>query len=124
MDIKTLALYFGCECKVLVKYQGPAAWVSAKLIGIVDNVITLLPRDIYGNDWIEPLSIESLDTIKLLLRPIDSMTQEEKHWWNAMKQRKGYMYRVHAENSMWLIEKRFDVFGLIYKGEALDATKQ
>lgn len=62
--------------------------------------------------------------IKLRLRPLSDMTDEEKREYNVRKQRKGYMYKTHAENTMWLTGLGFDVFHLIESGLAVDKTKE
>lgn len=63
------------------------------------------------------------DKFKLRLRPMDSMTEDEKTEWNQRKQRKGFMFQVHAENTLWLIQNGFDVFRLLESNQAIDKTK-
>ena len=57
---------------------------------------------------------------KPLLRRLENMTEEEKSEYNKRKQRKGYMAQVHADNTLWLLSKSFDLFHLIPAGLAID----
>lgn len=63
--------------------------------------------------------------IKLYLRPISSMTEEEKmHFWCLNHNpNTGVDFMTHAPELIhWLIENHFDYMGLIEKGLALDLT--
>lgn len=53
-----------------------------------------------------------INEFQLILRPLSSMTEEEKTEYNHRKQRKGYMAQVHADNTLWLLSKGFDIFSL------------
>jgi hypothetical protein len=64
-----------------------------------------------------------LKEIQFIMRSIDDMTEEERKEYNHRKQRKGYMPEIHADNTFWLISRKFDVFGLIDVGIAIDKTK-
>ncbi len=110
-----LHLYLGCECKYRTTAIENAQWEW----GIVD-VRTL--HCVYTGLW----------EIKLILRPISDMTEEEvavliefektndlipcPHF-NNIHQTK------HGEQLRLLLAKGFDLFGLIEAGLAIDKTK-
>ena len=66
------------------------------------------------------LSVETMEC-RPILRRLKSMSEEEKTEYNKMKQRKGYMAQIHAENTLWLLSKHFDLFGLIESGQAISS---
>lgn len=68
--------------------------------------------------------------IKPILRPLSDMTNDE---WNEMgrKLRTGAnirtardLWKMNAEETVYLLSKHFDLFGLIDAGLAIDSTKQ
>jgi hypothetical protein len=60
--------------------------------------------------------------VKLILRPLSdkNMSTDELREWCKRRQRKGWMPGVHADNTAWLLSKRFDLFDLIPAGLAID----
>lgn len=64
-----------------------------------------------------------IDQATLILRPLSGMTEEEEREYHIRKRRNGYMYEIHADNTIWLLSKEFDLFGLheaglcLYKNE-------
>jgi hypothetical protein len=99
-DIKDyLHLYLGCEC-----------------LGNNGKPYTLKPSH-FPSNW-----KEGINGHKPILRPLSDMTEEEKKDYNNRKQRKGHMAQVHAYNTLWLLSKHFDLFGLITDGLAIDKT--
>lgn len=120
LDSKTLALYLGCECAVytdgIIKSSYNATLTSVSIYGFVtlrkvnrDNVLS-----------------KSFNEIKLLLRPLSSISEDENIEIQSMA--------AFDENIRWLkftgnvakylISKQFDLFNLIEQGLALDITKQ
>lgn len=99
-----LAFYLGCEVER----------ISDKTIHKLNGVVS---EDIFLHDstW-EYCPAE----IKPLLRKLSSMKEEEKHEWNQRKQRKGFMAEIHADNTIWLCSKHFDLFNLIENNLAID----
>lgn len=66
--------------------------------------------------------IDAGTKVRPILRRMNDMSEDERVEWNRRKQRKGYMYNIHADNTHWLISKGFDVFHLIPAGLAIDAA--
>lgn len=125
MEAKTLALYLGCETNLgtLITVKLDEAITSSKLGGYVN--------------------VTDFSQLKLLLRPLSSMTEEEALEWNEkfryfaegsteqyVRDRLYLIIQTVNENRgsnpdkvIWLLSKGFDLFGLIEKGEAIDSTK-
>lgn len=109
MDAKTLALYLGCETNV------------GKLVGITERNCLI--------EFRSQARIVRLDfsEIKLLLRPLSSMTEEESKTYRELHDKlfeDGCLNgEAWAQLTVHLLSKGFDLFGLIEKGDALDATK-
>lgn len=66
------------------------------------------------------------DDIKIFLRPLSDMTDEEKEteiianpWHTTHRQKQAYR---EAERTLYLLSKHFDLFGLIDAGLAIDKT--
>lgn len=131
MDSKTLALYLGCY-----------AMHGDKRIHVCGiNVNSGYIQNIMCQETI-PIS-----EIKLILRPLSSMTEEEKEQIAKLMSPKATKWLVEilvldairvetwgdgmhsiAENYwpdlfLYLLSKHFDLFGLIEKQEAIDSTK-
>jgi hypothetical protein len=127
-----LHLYIGCEGESLISYgfgEDADKWVYCTLIGINSrrNVVIVKCRDIYGNEWEDFREIPFI-RFRLKLRPLESMTEEERlkfaelkdiHW-------EGKLLTVQSMGALthYLLSKHFDIFGLIKDNLALDATKQ
>lgn len=144
MEAKTLALYLGCDAEALVHYSGkPSQWVNCIIVGVNGSNAIVKHRDIYDVPWLH--NSERQD-VKLHLRPLSSMTEEEKNEIGKMLHPKcdthevntfmdalqvksyGDGTRVLTDNYtpkifLHLLSRGFDLFGLIEKGEAIDATK-
>lgn len=111
--------YLGCEChnwkfnaKFTLKglrYWNSEMWCTG-----------------YNNEDLKWLPVKST---KLLLRPMLSMTPDERHEWHSlMKQGTDGVHQViirveTAESLKYLLDNCFDVFGLIHEGVALDKTR-
>ena len=82
---------------------------------IVDaGSVTYIDAQLEADDIREFMDPESGVTIKPYLRPMSSMTEEEK---------KEYEFKSFAEMLDWLLEHHFDFRGLIDKGSALEAPE-
>lgn len=112
-------LYLGAD--VIIKHA-TGIEETGKLVGVTASEV---------EPW-ETLAIINLGTfqefyveeVKLVLRPLSDMTEEEKKEYNHRKQLKGYMPEVHADNTLWLLSKSFDLFGLIHAGLAVSKTER
>lgn len=96
------------------------------LIGINDRFVYTLRKDEKDKHSIcEPLSV--LD-YKPFLRPMSSMTEEEKKKYGLLCFDVSYYERYTPKCSYelikWLLERHFDFMGLIAKGLALEAPKE
>lgn len=65
-----------------------------------------------------------LETVKPYLRPMSSMTEEEKSWFNKVVYDSMNIDNISASVYVadWLYSKHLDVHGLIPKGLALEVT--
>ena len=80
-------------------------------------------------DWVELQSVITpfkFDEIKPYLRPMSSMTAEEKNEWQYL-----YLPIPHENEATetqrridWLLEHHFDFCGLIEKGLAIEVTEE
>lgn len=123
MEAKTLALYLGCQVRFMQNDK-------LTLVGIDEDselpVICLLEG--------KHRRVFSIDEIKLLLRPLSSMTEEEAEeiWYMAEPKhvltttRTGNItvqVALSSERTRWLLSKGFDLFGLIESGDAINSNK-
>lgn len=118
-----LAMYLGCRMETPYRYYPDPKGPSVRKQGVfmcIDLVIQKAEIWLDGDEK-ENLTGYDYKDVKPILRRLSSMTTEESHWWNARKQRKGFMAQVHADNTLWLCSKSFDLFGLIDAGLAIDA---
>ena len=64
-----------------------------------------------------------IESIKPYLRPMSSMTEEEETEYDILCN-----YNNNEQNAIilldWLLKKRFDIFGLIPKGLAIEVTEE
>jgi len=116
-----LYLYFGCEAEVLGKSNG-------RLVGLNQDIAICWHPD-YGAG--STLAIN----IKLLLRPLSDMTEEEKKEisfdaYKVMRKEQnptanGTERAVTwaAKQTAYLLKQGFDLFNLIPEGLAIDKTK-
>lgn len=118
-----LHLYLGCD----VKHDNGDI---LKLHGIVGREVHLVDSDYYD--------ISSIDHITPILRPLDSMTEEEAdficdtYYFGSIDfdvDKKVFSSNIAKRLShqmpvaVYLLSKSFDLFGLIDSGLAIDATK-
>lgn len=137
-----IALYIGCECKML-HHSG---WVGAKLIGIIDGSPVCQARDANGIDLPHTSVCDSVEGVKLILRPLSSMTEDEA--WELAEIYTGEkityvrigsgqiifnylegtevqencfdILSVSPNSFLYLLSKSFDLFGLIESGLAVE----
>lgn len=125
-DIKDyIHLYLGCEC---IDENGERGWFSGFDVCERDYSITMISMRYQGRD--DDFAVfndnEECDRIKLLLRPLSDITEEEKKEIEAMEQNNtSYptMAYALAPHFVYLLSRGFDIFGLIDAGLALDKTK-
>jgi hypothetical protein len=118
-------LYLGCEVQTSIG-GGVLISVGAHERG-EDCMVSIQNNDeesgFYG-EWTD-YNIEH-HKIKLILRPLSSLTEEEslqadKIHFSAHYSKTPHI-RIVAEYTKFLLDKHFDLFGLIEAGLALDAT--
>lgn len=64
-----------------------------------------------------------LSDIYLLLRPLDSMTEEENNEFKTINRGNWIDMHWYSEGYLWLLSKGFDLFNLIPNGEALNINE-
>lgn len=105
-----LHLYVGCEAQYYGYHQ---QWRG------INNAFTLMGVN------------DEEFTVKLILRPLSDMTEEEKEScemvymrMQEMADEEGHVCdaEMWAETTRWLVSKGFDVFQLIEEGLAIDKT--
>lgn len=123
LDSKLAALYLGAE----VQYCEPEGCNNfAKLVGVRHHddeitMLTLLIADESDGPYYIDLESECVD---LLLRPLSEMTEEEEKELGEIKYDViRFNVAIHAEKTVYLLSKSFDLFGLIDSDLALDITK-
>lgn len=144
MDAKTLALYLGCRVKVLNdKRDGilMGIFISRKITWAPEGrIVKEIPIAIIEHD--EQINNFEIHDVALVLRPLSSMTEEDFIDCKVMSEKlvRGFgdqqklkfkvdgfggftIYKTDAYVTQWLLSKGFDLFGLLEKGEAIDATK-
>ena len=89
---------------------------SKELIGVLDDIISV-GYDI--NDY-EDAPIED---IKPYLRPMSSMTEEEKEDYNSKFEGRDFSWEIYYGSTDWLNAHHFDYRGLIEEGLALEALE-
>lgn len=96
---------------------------DANLIGIVKSKGFI--KDIVYVDVVTDKQTYPIKYIKPYLRPMSSMTEEEKETWRLICSMSGYdMNEVDANAAVdWLNANHFDYRGLIPRGLALPAPK-
>lgn len=108
-------LPYGVVCKISYTFNNETTnWEDVE--STCDDIITKINFDTKEvfSDWLSEYS--SIDDVKPYLRPMSSMTEEEKEeyintfltMWDAVD---------------WLNARHFDYWGLIEKGLALEATE-
>lgn len=120
MDAKILALYFGCDIKVINinRYlKVTRGWYQGRIVKLKSDTFF----DIANHP----------DFFKPLLRPLRSITTEEAKEANielgqillAQIPKEAGLKFFTPRQYLWFLEKRFDLYGLIEKGEAMDLTE-
>lgn len=114
------------DAKDIIKlYLGQYAIHGDKRINVCGlNVNSDKIQNIIGEEYI-PIS-----EIKLLLRPLSSMTEEEMEEFGVLIQHRelcrmdsGWkLFKGTPENFRWLLSKGFDLFNLIQEGHAIDIS--
>jgi len=64
-----------------------------------------------------------IDNCKPYLRPMSSMTEEEKEDYNSKFEGRDFSWEIYYGSTDWLNAHHFDYRGLIEKGLALEAPK-
>lgn len=122
------ALYIGCDVQTKLRVateQGkPMKKLKGKLMEVDLGMQTKLGIHLENEPDKCTYVYLSCEDVKLLLRPLSKLNEEEKSAFNRMKQNKGFMAQVHASNTLWLLSKQIDLFGLIDDGSAIDQTKE
>lgn len=105
-----------CNC-VDLNFSGSVDWTLFK-INLQDYTI-----ETTNNEWNKEFSIEN---IKPYLRPMSSMTEEEKECYEYLcSTDEGYRQPFDSYHLVdWLIKNKFDYRGLIEKGLALEAPDE
>lgn len=62
---------------------------------------------------------KQMDKVKLILRPLSDMTEDERSEAVAMSK----VFKYDAEQMKYLLSKQFDLFGLIEAGYAIKITR-
>lgn len=106
-----LHLYLGCECLLHLEL----GTMSEKLTGVTENEDGETICYFLNSNK----SFRKSDTVKLLLRPLSDMTEEEKKEYGKGKSFINVQYLSPAD-FMYLLLRHFDVFGLIESGLAID----
>lgn len=104
------AMYLGCEVETAAGY------------GNIYSVSADFARVNFG--WQKPMEYLGFDEIKLVLRPLSDMTEEENTHVQAIVDRMGAVHDAAnmAEITAYLTSKHFDLFGLIESGLAVEKT--
>ena len=127
-----MALPYGLICSIYRIDDWGVGWRDEKLTGYFDNGMA------YEFDFGEsPISIDNdISKIKPYLRPMSSMTEEEKKEFDdfcvidefAWKGNSDIGYKnqaiIMSDAINWLLEKHFDFMGLIPKGIAIEVTEE
>jgi len=107
-----LHLYLGC--RFVLKLKQPSKWkYSADIYFGVDAYKAFLAK---SDDHIDPI---------LLLRRLDSMTEEEHQRYHDLGIDTGTCFedmKIDAIRTKYLLSKHFDLFGLIDSGLAIDSA--
>ena len=115
-------LYIGQEC--IEVETGNRLRFSSIDYCTKDREITMITvRDERDDEWWVLNEDENITRIKLLLRPLESMTEEEHtELQKLMRLVTDGIYVDTPESFRWLLSKGFDLFGGIKAGWAIDKT--
>jgi len=67
--------------------------------------------------------LENIESVKPYLRPMYSMTEEEKKEYNSKFEGRDFSWEIYYGSTDWLNEHHFDYRGLIEKSLALEAPE-
>ena len=117
-------LYIGCE--LIGKLHGkPTKGLLTGISGEYEAEIQFFEED--GINVFEYPEYNDFEKVKLILRPLSDMTEEEKLfvynfdiWLGGMSVNESLP--INAEITYFLLSKHFDIFGLIPAGLAIDKT--
>ena len=91
--------------------------------GELDNDIL---NSIDAEEYIIINGKDDIETVKPYLFPLSSMTEEQSMEFALLQvntHKDGFLYVCDCANMMkWLLKNHFDIYGLIEKGLAIDAT--
>lgn len=95
----------------------------ATILGIDENVIIVC---IYGNDYKYEIvvSVDNSDDVKLYLRPMSSMTKEEKEEYHKLCDSYDGIYFDSVNSIDWLNKHHFDYRGLVPKNLAIAVIEE
>lgn len=110
-------LYLGCEVEIAGEWFQPNKPIFAKLVTVYQNGYVDIEND-------QGKKIErKIGRIKLILRLFEDMTDKEYNEWEALDippdSDPEEVIINEAKRTLWLIDKRFDLFGLIESGGAI-----
>lgn len=108
--------YIGCEVQNFNEESGKLIGVEMPNTAIVDPAPSAIDNIFRRRLW-------SLKAVKPILRRLGSMTEDEDQR-QFREANRGHYIDMHwyPEGFAWLLEKRFDLFGLIDAGLAIDAA--
>lgn len=109
-------LPYGVVCKISYTFNNETTnWEDVE--STCDDIITKINFDTKEvfSDWLSEYS--SIDDVKPYLRPMSSMTKEEKEEYDKTFD---WDYSIQGTPFDWLNEHHFDYRGLIEKGLALE----
>lgn len=114
-----LHLYIGCQVEAIVHYQTTSRRVQGKLVGVDNGIPILRLKDINGIEWDNDYKTNE---ITLILRPLSSMTEEERNELRALQPAGEDMFWVKNLGipAFYMLSKGFDLFGLIDSGLAIE----
>lgn len=142
MDIaKILPLYIGQKVRVAPYGGQPERYVNGDMKGVDDVLAHVDCYDIHGKPWQSRYST-ALENVTLVLRRLGSITKDEQRelcsigWPNTLFGDCDYQLTMDNEHYLnyfglmqgwpecwlWMLEKGFDLFGLIDSGQAIDAA--
>ena len=91
--------------------------------GELDNDIL---NSIDAEEYIIINGKDDIETVKPYLFPLSSMTEEQSMEFALLQvntHKDGFLYVCDCANMMkWLLKNHFDIYGLVEKGLAIDAT--
>ena len=134
--LRYLSMILPYEVKVWYKYYSENVTEKfATSIRLVDGKIALSSKFNREGDWY-PIEEANELLIKPFLRPMSSMTDEEKKEFDKFSIINEFVWKGDSKNGYknqaiimsdainWLLKKHFDIFDLIPKGLAIEVTEE